>query len=372
MKSLKIRKELPQLSTIVIKIGSRILTSTGNEKRVPFLIEDIATLNKTYRVVIVTSGAIASGMSVLGLKKRPAEIPFQQACASIGQPVIMQRYAQLFSEKGIVVGQVLLTWDDLRSKKRYLNLRNTLFKLMELKVIPIINENDSVGVEEIQFGNNDVLGAQVAILVNADLFVNLTDVGGLFDKNPHFDSSAKHIPVVSNISSSLKKMADDRKNEISVGGMTTKLKAIENLAKAGIYALIGDGLNHKLSEVLSDPNVATLFLPCDKKMSCKRNWIAFAGQPKGTIIVDEGAENAILKNGKSLLPVGIKNVTGNFKAGDNIDICSLNGEVIARGLVNYSSDEIRIIKNCKSTEIEKKLGTKKFDEVIHRDNLVIL
>lgn len=372
MRLLKIRKELPQLSTIVIKIGSRILTSSGYEKRVPSLIEDIATLHKTSRIVIVTSGAIASGMKVLGLKKRPTEIPFQQACASIGQPVIMQEYAQLFSEKGIIVGQVLLTWDDLRSKKRYLNLRNTLFKLMELKVIPIINENDSVGVEEIQFGNNDVLGAQMAILVNADLFVNLTDVCGLFDKNPQLDPSARHIPIVSNISSSLKKMVDDRKNEISVGGMGTKLKAIENLTKAGIYALIGDGLNHKLSEVLSDPNVATLFLPCEKKMSCRQRWIAFAGQPKGSITVDDGAKNAILQNSKSLLPVGIKSVSGNFKAGDNIEICSLNGQVIARGLVNYSAEEIRLIKGCKSTEIKEKLGSKKFDEVIHRDNLVVL
>lgn len=370
---LPIRKELPRLLTVVVKIGSRILTAPGHEKRVSNLIKDLTALHASgCRVILVSSGAIAYGMEALKLKKRPSSIPLQQACAAIGQHRLMQRYEHFFSTAGILIGQVLLTWDDLRCKKRYLNLRNTLFRLLDLKAVPIVNENDSVGVEEIRFGNNDMLGAQIALLAQADLFVNLTDVGGLYDRNPHTETAARHIPVVASMSASLRKMADDRKKEFSVGGMTTKLKAAEIVTRAGIYALIGDGFDHSFREALSKPQSATLFLPQQRKMSSRHRWIAFTGQSSGSLIIDDGARTAVVKLGKSLLPAGVRSVTGTFKAGDTVDIDSPDGKTIARGMVNYGADEIRAIRNCKSSEIAARLGGKPFDEVIHRDNLVVL
>jgi glutamate 5-kinase len=326
------------------------------------------------RVVLVSSGAIAHGMEALSLKKRPAAIPMQQACASVGQNRLMGMYQRLFGERGILTGQVLLTWDDLRSKKRYLNLRNTLFQLLEYGAVPIVNENDSVGVDEIQFGNNDTLGAQIALLVNADVFVNLTDVGGLYDKNPRIDKGAKHIPVVSvtTLAEGLSHLAADKKNDISVGGMSTKLKAAEMVTRAGIPALIGDGFDQSLLSVLKDKSCATLFLPSLRGMSSKQRWISFTGQSNGNITADEGACRAITEKGKSLLAAGIISVSDNFRQGDMVNVISPDKNIIARGLVNFSSAELEKIKGAKSAEIEKILGTIKFNEVIHRDNLVIV
>jgi glutamate 5-kinase len=366
------RKDLPFVKTIVVKTGSRILTTTGNEARVGMLVEDLVRIQKSgIRVILVSSGAIAHGMRALGLSKRPSIIPLQQACASIGQNRLMQMYESHFSKHDTLIGQVLLTWDDLRSKKRYLNLRNTLFQLLDCNVIPIVNENDSVGVEEIQFGNNDMLGAQVSLLSQADVFVNLTDVGGIFDRNPHEDKSAVHIPVVTDISSVFK-YTSEKKTEISVGGMSTKLKAAEIVTRAGIFALIGNGYDQRLADVLNNEKCATLFLPSSRRMSSRHRWIAFTGQSKGSIIVDDGASKAIHEKGKSLLPAGVKQINGVFKSGDKVEIQRQDGKVIGRGLVNFSSDELAIIKGCKSSEVSSKLGQKQFDEVIHRDNLVVL
>ncbi len=373
MKKILFRKEISSVKTVVVKTGSRILTSTGHELRVKRLVEDLVLLQKAgLRTVLVSSGAIAHGMQALGLTKRPATIPLQQACASIGQNKLMHMYERFFALHNVVIGQVLLTWDDLRSKKRYLNLRNTFFQLLDCSVIPIVNENDSVGVEEIRFGNNDVLAAQVALLTQADLFINLTDVGGLYDKNPHTDKSAKHIPVVSEFSSSVHKLASEKKSEISVGGMSTKLKAAEIVTKAGIFALVGDGFDQRLTDLLVKEDSATLFLPQQHKMSSRHRWIAFSGQAAGSLIIDEGARKAIKNLGKSLLPAGIREVRGSFKSGDMVNIATMDGTALARGLVNYSADEIFRIRGLKSSEIKNVLGKKEFDEVVHRDNLVLI
>lgn len=373
MKNSLIRKEIPAVKTLVVKTGSRILTASGHEQRVKMLVEDLVTLQKSgIRTILVSSGAIAHGMKALGLNKRPSQIPMQQACASIGQNILMHMYERYFTEHGVIIGQVLLTWDDLRSKKRYLNLRNTFFQLLDSGVIPIVNENDSVGVEEIRFGNNDVLGAQVALLAQADLFVNLTDVGGLYDKNPHTDKTAKHIPVVSQFSSSVHKLANEKQSEISVGGMSTKLKAAEMVTRAGIFALVGDGFDQRLTDLLIRQDTATLFLPLEHRMNSRQRWIAFSGIAAGTLIIDDGAQKAIKAKGKSLLPAGIKEVKGSFKTGDMVDISCQDGQVLAKGLVNYSAEEIRKIRGFKTAEISKFLGKKEFDEVIHRDNLVLL
>ena len=239
------------------------------------LAEDLSALREAgMRVVLVSSGAIAHGMRAMGLTKRPTAIPLQQACASVGQNRLMSRYEAHFSKHGTLIGQVLLTWDDLRSKKRYLNLRNAMFQLLDNGIIPVVNENDSVGVEEIRFGTNDILGAQMAILVHADCLVNLTDVGGLFDRNPHEDPAAVRIPVVTQVSDAIQKLAGGAISGIGVGGMSSKLKAADMVMRAGILCLIGDGFSRRLTDVLCKEECATLFCPPDA--ACRR---AVAGSP---------------------------------------------------------------------------------------------
>jgi glutamate 5-kinase len=372
MEAFALRPELPSVKTIVVKTGSRILSGTGSDERIARLAGDMAALHGSgVRTVLVSSGAIVHGMQAMHMVARPPTIPLQQACASVGQNRLMNRYQSFFEKHGILIGQVLLTWDDLRSKKRYLNLRNTMFALLDEKIIPIVNENDSVGVEEIKFGTNDILGAQVAMLVQADVLVNFTDVAGLFDRNPHKDAAARHIPVVAEISPPVLKCAADGKNDISVGGMASKLKAAEMVTRSGIACLIGDGYRRGLREVLSDEACATIFLPSKRRMSSRHRWIAFSGSPQGVLTVDDGAQKALCDQGKSLLPAGIKNVAGSFRAGDNVEIKTTSGAAIGRGLVNYSSEEIRRIKGRRTADIAVLLGGKEFDEVIHRDNMAV-
>jgi glutamate 5-kinase len=370
------RQELQALSTIVVKVGSKILTAEENVphvKRVRSLVDDISCLRGSgRRVLLVSSGAIAHGMRALSLAKRPATIPAKQACASIGQIRLMHMYESFFSRHGIPIGQVLLSWDDLRDKKRYLNLRNTLFTLFDFQAVPIINENDSVGIEEIRFGENDTLAAQISLLIQADLFVNLTDINGLYDRDPGSNKDAHHIPTVPAVTPDIYKYASGSKSEISVGGMTTKLKAAEMVTKAGTIALIGDGFHRSLMDVLADPSAGTLFLPSVKKMPARHRWIAFTGQARGTIVVDAGAQKAIIEKGKSLLPAGIIKIIGQFNVGDMVDVHDENRRAVARGLVNYSSAEAAVIAGCNTAEISAKLGQKTFDEIIHRDNLVVL
>ena len=375
MSPLYFRREISKFSTLVVKVGSRILASEENVpqiRRVRALVDAIALLRDSgIRTVLVSSGAIAHGMRVLHLHKRPKTIPMKQACASIGQIQLMHMYETYFSKHAISIGQVLLTWDDLRNKKRYLNLRNTFFSLFDCGAVPIINENDSVGTEEIRFGENDTLAAQISLLIQADVFVNLTDINGLYDKNPRTEKDARHIPVVEHFSPMVFKYAAGSGSEISVGGMVTKLKAAETVTKAGIVALIGDGFSKTLLEVLKDPDASTIFLPSGKIMSSKHRWIAFTGQSAGTLVIDEGACKAIAEKGKSLLPAGIKKISGEFKQGDTVDLQTEEKLLIARGLTNYSSKEIEKIMGCNTADIMQRLGQKTFDEVIHRDNLVV-
>jgi glutamate 5-kinase len=371
------RTEIGAARTVVVKVGSRILIAEDNSaphaKRVRSLVDGIAALQQSgHRVLLVSSGAIAHGMMALRLAKRPGTIPGKQACASIGQIRLMNMYESSFSRHGIMIGQVLITWDDLRDKERYLNLRNTLFHLFDLNAVPIINENDSVGVEEIRFGENDTLAAQLALLIQADLFVNLTDIGGLYDANPKTNRNARHVPLVDGITPAVHKFVSDNKNEISVGGMATKLTAAEMVTKAGLHALIGDGFHRTLLDVLSDPAAGTIFLPNKKKMPSRHRWIAFTGRPLGCVVVDDGAQRAIVEKGTSLLAAGVREIKGAFKVGDMVDIKNTTGRIIGRGLVNYSSDDAVKIAGFKTADIATRLGQKTFDELIHRDNLVVL
>jgi len=369
------RPELSASRMLVVKAGSKIVTpaDTASAGRIRLLVDDIVDIVKTgRRVVVVSSGAIAHGMRALRLSRRPATIPLKQACAAIGQARLMHVYNEQFSRHGVFAGQVLLTWDDLRDKKRYLNLRNTLFQLLTSGAVPIINENDSLGVEEIRFGDNDTLGAQIAMLVNADVYVMLTDVNGLYDKNPAEHADARHIPVVERITGLLHAAAAGQGSEISVGGMKTKLAAAEIVTRAGIPALIGNGCADRLLDIMRRPEAATYFSPSDKRMTARDRWIAFAGKPRGSIIIDKGACAAIVEKGKSLLPAGVQRTAGSFAAGDAVEVQSEDLRPIARGLANYSSEEVDRIRGCRTSEIAALLGSKTFDEVIHRDNMVVL
>ncbi len=246
----------------------------------------------------------------------------------------------------------------------------TLF--FSFQAVPIVNENDSVGVEEIRFGDNDSLGAQISLLVNADLYVMLTDVNGLYEKNPLTCRDARHVPLVPKITQAIHALAGGNASEISVGGMATKLLAAQKVTRAGASALIGNGYTKPLRDVLRDPDAATLFLPSEKKMKSRARWIAFVGKSRGTVVIDEGARRALTSQGKSLLPAGVRKVKGLFRAGDPIDIADSRSHVLARGLANYSAEETEKIKGLKSSDIAKALGQKLFDEVVHRDNLVVL
>jgi glutamate 5-kinase len=375
MTHIEFRRPIHSVNTIVVKVGSRILASPNtptHEHRVRTFVGDLVAVHSAgMRVLVVSSGAVAHGWTALGLKRRPQVMPRVQACASVGQIRLMQMYERLFAHQGICIGQVLLTWDDLRNSKRYHNLRNTLFELLHYRAIPIINENDSVGVEEIKFGDNDTLGAQIAMCVNADLFVILTDTPGLHDANPR-KTRARHIPFVHRITEDIHAFADTKGGECGVGGMVTKLKAAEIVTAAGMYAIIGDGFHGRLLDVLKDEAAGTLFLPADKRMSSKRRWLAFSGRAFGTIIVDDGARKAVITKGKSLLAAGIRNVSGSFESGDMVDVSDSSGAVFARGTTNFSSEEIERIRGCRTGEIGARLGRPSAGEVLHRDKMVIL
>lgn len=370
------RKHLTRPRTLVVKVGSRIVTPDRNlarTRRIHDLVDDIAALKHAgMSVALVSSGAIAHGMLKLGLETRPRTIPAQQACAGIGQIRLMHLYETLFAKREVTIGQVLLTWDDLRDKKRYLNLRNTLFHLLAHGAVPIINENDSVGIDEIRFGDNDSLGAQVALLLDADLFVNLTDINGLYDGNPRVDPDARHLAVVEQITPSVHRLARAEGNAVGVGGMVTKLRAAEMVTRSGMYALIGDGYHGRLRNVLSSETAGTLFLPAERKMRSRHRWIAFTGESHGALLVDAGARRAVCGKGKSLLAAGITGVDGTFRVGQMVDIHDETGMTIARGLVNYSSRDIHKIMGRRSDKIESILGEKGFDEVVHRDNMVVV
>lgn len=372
------KKYIGTAKRIVIKVGSAVLAEgqgQGLDEAVfSNLAKGISELKKSdVEVVLITSGAIAIGMKKLGLKQRPASIPEKQAIAALGQGSLIALYEKAFNPFGEKVAQVLLTHDDLGNRQRFLNARNTLSTLLSYGIIPIINENDTVAVEEIKFGDNDHLSALVTNLVEADLLVILTDIDGLFDKDPKKDKTAKLISVVKDVDHVVQGLAVDTAGVYGTGGMASKVEAAKKAAHFGVATIIANGRDSDiLSKVFSSADVGTLFLPMEDKLTSKKHWIAFSARPTGRIFVDEGAKDAILKKGKSLLPSGITKIDGIFEAGEVVHCVDQHGKEFARGAANYSSTEIEKIKGVKTTEIEKILGYKYYDEVVHRDNLVVL
>jgi glutamate 5-kinase len=324
-------------------------------------------------VILVSSGAILAGMEALELTKRPRDLPLKQAAAAVGQGHLMRAYEEAFQLCGLRVAQILLTREDLRHRGRYLNARNTLFTLLRLTVVPIVNENDTVAVQEIQFGDNDTLSALVANLVEADLLVILTDTEGLFTADPRRDKSARLIPLVRPQDAVTSFCAEDAGSAASIGGMSSKVQAARRAASVGIPTVVASGLKEGvLDSILQGADVGTFFVPSRSRMQSRKRWLAFASQPRGGIVVDAGAKQALIGGGKSLLPSGIRATRRTFRAGDVISLVDAADQEFARGLVNYGRDEVEKIKGLKSHEIATVLGHKPYDEVVHRDNLAIL
>jgi glutamate 5-kinase len=371
------RRALTRARRLVVKVGSGLITAPGHGldgKRIAALAADVAALVADHReVTLVSSGAIMAGAARLGLKERPRSIPEKQAAAAVGQSALMWHYEQAFKKHGIKVGQVLLTGQDISDRSRYLNARNTLLALLDFGVLPIVNENDTVAVDEIKVGDNDNLAALVAHLIDADLLVLLTDVDGLYTGDPRRDPRATRLSTVEAVTEEIQRLVFDATATVSVGGMSTKLEAAQKASASGIPMVIASGREPgTLQRVMRAEDVGTFFQPRDDRLAARKRWIAFAVPPQGRLVVDAGAKKALTERGKSLLPSGLVEVEGQFQAGEVVALAEFDGQEFARGLVNYDAGELRKIRGAKTRDIEKILGYKGFDEVIHRDNLVVL
>ena len=360
---------------VVIKVGSAVMTTANglNLEVIEELTDNIAQLVKGGReVVLVSSGAIAAGFKKIGLPAKPSAIPQKQAVAAIGQSTLMQNYEQAFNRHGVKVAQILLTRNDLANRRRYLNARNTLFTLLNWKVIPIINENDTVAVEEIQFGDNDNLSALISSVVQADLLIILTDIDGLYDRDPRQYKDACRIPLVEKIDLKLERSASREPGVIGSGGMFSKIQAAKKAASVGIPTIIAPGLQPNIvARIFSGEEEGTLFLAQSTKLRSRQYWLAYTTNPTGDIVVDDGARKVLQHQGKSLLPAGVIGVNGRFSAGAAVRLIDAAGEIIGIGLSNYSANDLACIKGLKTCNIQQSLGYKGYDEVVHRDNMVI-
>ncbi|HBG16767.1 MAG TPA: glutamate 5-kinase [Firmicutes bacterium] len=374
------RTGIKQAKRIVVKVGTSTLTySSGrlNLKHLEKLVRQIADLhNSGKEVVLVTSGAVGAGVGRLGLKEKPRTIPERQAVAAVGQGLLMQVYTKYFSEYGVTAAQILLTREDMSDRRRYLNARNTLLMLAnEYRALPIINENDTVATEELQlrFGDNDTLAALVAGLVGADLLILLSDIEGLFTGDPRKDTNATLIPEVKEISPAIWATAGEAGTSRGTGGMITKLEAARIATRSGIMMVLASGEDpDALMKILEGETIGTVFLPNHEALVQRERWIAFAGQPQGEVIIDQGAVTALLQDKKSLLPSGVTGVQGEFGIGDLIRVLDQSEKEIARGLSNFSSEEIEKIMGANTAHLPKVLGYKTYEEVIHRNNIVCL
>ncbi len=366
---------------IVVKVGSSTLTNSSgklNFTRIDSIVRQLVDLQNSGReVLLVSSGSIAAGMGELGFNEKPASIPGQQACAAVGQGLLIGIYNKFFRQYGERAAQILLTSSDLEDRNRYLNAFNTIDSLLSYNVIPVINENDTVATNEIKVGDNDRLSARVAGLVEADLLINLSDVEGLYNGDPSSnDKNLKLISRVDTITDEIQQAAGGRGSKVGTGGMMTKIAAAKIAVNSGVMMIIGPG--HEKNIILKlvkmaekeETNIGTTFIPCSDSLCKRKQWLNYNITPAGELIVDAGAAEALKKRGKSLLPGGIKDIEGEFSAGELVIIGDVTGE-FARGIVNYSSEEIQKIKGRHSDEISKVLGYYNQAEVVHRDNMVL-
>jgi glutamate 5-kinase len=356
---------------IVLKIGTKVLTRKDRSFDKEMLKDIVSQISAVKAdgidVIVVTSGAIGAGMGLLGLKKRPVKLTELQAVAAIGQSHLMHLYSECFKERGYLVGQILLTQEDFNDRQRYLNIRDTLQALLSHNAVPIINENDSVSTEEIKCGDNDRLASLVSDLSRADKLVLLTDVDGLLDEECNV------IPVVEKLTPKILKLVRSSSCDLGTGGMASKLEAVRRVTSAGIECIIANGKKKDvILKAAMGETIGTAFKGGGVKIIAKKRWIAFSSKPKGSIKVDNGAREALSEKDKSLLGSGIVDVEGIFSSGDVVKIIDKERREFARGVVNYSSAEISKIRGLKTSQIKAALGYDGEDEVIHKDNLVIL
>jgi glutamate 5-kinase len=372
------RSQLARAKRVVVKVGTGSLTDGEgrfDRENCARLGAELAELSRGPRLVLVSSGAVALGAEKLGLVRRrgkPWDIPTKQAAAAVGQPHLMAAWGAALGAHGRLVAQVLLTADDLASRTRFLNARRTFERLLAEGVVPVVNENDTVAVDEIKVGDNDTLAGLVAGCVEADLVVMLTDVEGLYDRSPA-EPGAALVHEVPRVTAEIERMAGGAGTERSVGGMSTKVKAARRLASQGVAtALLSGRRAGAIDALLAGERVGTVFARGAERLSARKGWLAAAARGKGLILVDAGARRALVDSKRSLLPSGVRGVQGQFRVGDPVDIAVDPGRPFARGLAGYGADEVRRIAGLKTSEIERALGYKYLDEIVHRDDLVVL
>lgn len=362
--------------TIVVKVGTS--TVTGSDGRIDHeyladLSDQVVAVRKTgARVVVVTSGAIAAGLEALGIASRPGDIPTLQATAAVGQVRLLNAYRELMNERGVMVGQVLVTRHDVAHRQQYLNACHTLERLLDLGIVPIVNENDTTAVEEIRFGDNDNLAALVGMMVHADLVILLTDIEGLYSADPRTDTEARLVERVELVTDEHLASAGGPGSAVGSGGMTTKLEAARALMKAGIPMVVADG--HRpdvVTDIAAGRPVGTLFAGGAAAVKGRKLWLAYAGHPRGAVTIDDGARDALCLRGGSLLPAGVVGVTGGFVVGDPISLTDTGGGELGRGLAGMSADDLRKVQGLRSADVARVLPERKGCEVVHRDRLVI-
>lgn len=384
---MNVRESLKDVKRVVLKLGTNVVTKKNGDiaiGRIYNLIESLVDLHKEGKeIILVSSGAVGMGRKIINLQEKPKTLPLKQACAAIGQSRLMYLYEEGFEKLSVTTAQLLLTEEDFTNRKRYLNLRSTLNTLLELGIIPIINENDAISTRELEayqredgrivnFGDNDKLSALVMSKLEADLLIILSDVDGLYDCNPKKHCEARIIHTVKSFTPEIEKLCDDLYSETSRGGMKTKLEAAKVAINSGGKAIIANGKKYDIIEkIFSGKETGTIFLPVDH-LSSKKRWIAFATSIVGFVYVNDGAKKALLNKHASLLPAGVINVKNDFNKGDVVSILDENNEEFARGISNYSSDEARKLMGHHSNEIKNMIHHKNYDALISRDNIVIL
>lgn len=376
MKNIDRKNLLKDIKRVVIKVGTSTLTKEDgnlNVEKIKKIVFELSNLSdKGYDVVLVTSGAVGAGMGKLNLSEKPKTLSEKQAVAAVGQVSLMHLYQSLFEEHKKMIGQLLLTKLDFADRKRYLIARNVCNTLLAKKIIPIVNENDAVVADEIKVGDNDTMSAFVSGLIDADLLIILSDVDGLYNKNPQKYEDAVLLETIEKIDDEIKIMAGGEGSKFGTGGMSTKITAAEMATKIGTNLVIASGSDPRnITRIVEKENIGSLFVKNRKKISSRKYWLAYGPHQRGILIIDNGAQEAISK-GNSLLPVGVKFIEGSFDRGAVLKISNLKNEIIATGISNYSSDEIEKIKEKKSEEIEKILGYKYDDVIVHIDNMLVM
>ena len=372
------REALKKAKRIVIKAGTSTITYANGKRnfsQIDRLAREISDLqNQGKEMILVTSGAVAVGVDRMGLPGKPKTIPGKQAAAAVGQGVLMHTYEKFFADYGQIVAQVLITKTEAIDRHRYTNTRNTFMELMRQRVIPIVNENDVVALDELKIGDNDNMSALVAGIVDADLVIILSDVDGLYTANPQTHPDAVIVPEVAEITPEIEASAGGVGSARGTGGMATKIQAAKAATSSGIHLVIASGTEkNAITRVLQGEELGTLFVSRENRLQFRKRWLAFGAKIAGSIVVDDGCAKAIRKaGGCSILPAGVFAVQGEFLPGSTVSVIDKDAHELARGLVHYSSAELEQIKGCNSGEIANILGHKNFDEVIHRDDLVIL